>query len=118
MGRSKEEDEKGITGYETQVMNTVTFHPAAETEYLEASKWYEQKREGYGLKFEKAIDNKIRKIQSNPYLFSENRRSYRQASVRAFPFVIVYRYYSRKKDVFISGVYHTSRNPRGKFRKP
>ncbi len=99
-------------------MNTVTFHPKAEDEYTEASKWYEQKQEGHGLKFEKAIDNKIRRIQSNPYLFSENKRSYRQVSVRKFPFVIVYRYYIRKRDVFISAIYHTSRNPRGKFRKP
>ncbi|MFI5195863.1 MAG: type II toxin-antitoxin system RelE/ParE family toxin [Chitinophagales bacterium] len=97
---------------------TISFHPIALDEYKAASIWYEKQQDGLGTKFEKAIDNKIKQILHNPLAFAKNKRSYRQASIRTFPFVIVYKINSRRHEVYVSAIYHTSRNPRGKYRKP
>ena len=97
---------------------TISFHPIALNEYKAASIWYEQQQEGLGLRFEKAIDNKIKQVLHNPLAFTKNKRSYRQASTRTFPFVIVFKINSRKHQVYISAIYHTSRHPRSKYRKP
>ena len=96
---------------------SVTFHPEALREYNAAGFWYEEQKEGLGIRFEKTIDNKIRQILHNPFAFSKNKNSYRQAITRTFPFVIVYKANARKKEVYISSIFHTSRNPRGKYRK-
>ena len=96
---------------------TISFHPTALDEYKAASIWYEQQQDNLGIRFEKAIDNKIKQILHNPLAFAKNKRSYRQARTRTFPFVIVYKINSRRHEVYISAIYHTSRNPRGKYRK-
>ncbi len=97
---------------------SINFHPEALSEYRAASIWYEEQQEGLGIRFEKTIDNKIRQILQNPAAFSKNKNSYRQAITRTFPFVIVYRVNARKHEIYVSAIYHTSRNPRGKYRKP
>ncbi len=96
---------------------TISFHPIALEEYKAASIWYEERQEGLGLRFEKAIDSKIRQILHNPLAFAKNKGSYRQAKTRTFPFVIVYKLNDRMHEVYVSAIYHTSRNPRGKYRK-
>ena len=96
---------------------TLTFHPFAAEEYRQASVWYEENQTGLGLRFEKAIENKIRQIEYNPLLFNKVKGAYRRAVIRIFPFIIIYKYNSRKKEVYISAIYHTRRNPRGKYRK-
>ena len=96
---------------------TISFHPIALEEYLSASIWYEQQQEGLGLRFEKAIDNKIKQILHNPLAFAKNKHSFRQASTRTFPFVIVYKINSRKREIYISAIYHTKRKPMGKYGK-
>jgi len=96
---------------------TLSFHPKALDEYKAASIWYETQQMGLVVRFEKAIDHKIKQILLNPLAFSKNRISYRQARTAIFPFVIVYRLNEQKLEVYISAIYHTSRNPRGKYRK-
>ena len=96
---------------------TLSFHPKALDEYKAASIWYETRTEGLGMQFEKAIDNKIKQVLLNPLAFSKNKNSYRQARTTAFPFVIVYAINDITQEVYISAIYHTSRNPRSKYRK-
>ena len=96
---------------------TVSFHPIALEEYKQASIWYESQQEGLGLRFEKAIENKIRQIVHNPVSFIKIKGAYRKAVTQTFPFVIIYKLNSGKHEIYISAVYHTKRNPKGKFRK-
>lgn len=96
---------------------TISFHPIALEEYKAASIWYEQQQDDLGIRFEKAIDDKIRQILSNPLVHAKNHFSFRQARTKYFPFVIVYKINSRRHEVYISAIYHTSRNPGGKYRK-
>jgi len=69
------------------------------------------------LKFEKVIDNKIKQLIRNPSVFSKIKGSYRQAITRTFPFTIIYKVNERLHEVYISAIYHTSRNPRGEIQK-
>jgi len=83
---------------------------------MTASIWYEERPEGLGIKFEKIIDNKIKQILKNPFVFSENKNSYRQANTEIFPFVIVYKINNHLKQIYISAIHHTSKHPKGKYR--
>ena len=96
----------------------VTFHPESLKEYLEASIWYEMQAEGLGARFEQSVEQKVAQIVNSPYLFSIIGGAYRQAGIDSFPFVIVYKFRKHKKDIYISAIFHTKRNPRHKFRKP
>jgi mRNA-degrading endonuclease RelE of RelBE toxin-antitoxin system len=95
----------------------LVFHPDGLDEYKSAANWYESEKEGLGIRFEGAIEIQLGQIEINPYFFSVVRGYYRQVRVRRFPFVIVYKPNKRKKQVYISAVHHTSRDPHRKFRK-
>ncbi|MFL9830765.1 type II toxin-antitoxin system RelE/ParE family toxin [Flavobacterium sp. ST-87] len=60
------------------------------------------------------INNCIQSILSHPESYPIEFDSYRKAVVKKFPFVIIY----TKIDtiIFISTIFHTSKNPKKKFR--
>lgn len=92
------------------------FHPEAEKEYIEAYMWYEEKSEGLGTRFESMVEKKLERIQDNPEIFGYTKGLYREALVDVFPYTIVYKVDKRRRAVYISAIYHTSRNPVKKFR--
>ena len=96
---------------------SLVFHPLAEKEYLEAYLYYEIKKPGLGERFEQAIDFRLKRIQAKPGHYKTSHRTYREASVDIFPFVIVYKITRGKNRVYVVSVYHTKRNPKHKFRK-
>lgn len=95
---------------------TITFHPKAMEEYRDASIWYELQQNGLGIRFEEVVEDKITQIINNPSVFSIIKGPYRQAKTEIFPFVIVYKLNERKREVYVSSIFHTKRNPREKFR--
>ena len=95
---------------------SLTFHPAALTEYSEARIWYELRRHDLGMQFERVVENKIEEIISNPRAYSLNKGTYRQAKIQQFPFVIVFGLNEKKRVIYISAVFHTKRDPRRKYR--
>ena len=97
--------------------HSVIFHPDAQTEYTDASLWYEEKQVGLGLKFEEAIENKLQQIIDDPFVYPIKKGLYRQAIVQDFPFLIVYKIQAFQKAIYISSVFHMSRNPQKKYRK-
>ncbi len=95
----------------------VVFHPMAETEYREAYQWYEEQLRGLGERFEEAIEIKLNQLNSKPLLHPRKRGSFREANVDTFPYQIVYKIYEKEKIIFVSSVYHSSRDPKKKYRK-
>ena len=91
-------------------------HSGATEEYATAYEWYENKQKGLGEKFMVAVDDGVNEICNNPELYSRLRGSYRQASIKGFPFIIVYEFFPRRKIIHIAAIFHTSRNSRRKFR--
>jgi plasmid stabilization system protein ParE len=94
-------------------------HEKIQSDFNEGYAWYENKRKGLGLDFLEAIEKKLAEIISNPEIFSsKSNPHYREARVDRFPYVIVYRLYKQKKEIFISAVHHLKKSQRKKYRKP
>lgn len=95
----------------------IVLHPVAEKEYHEAYLWYEEQVKGLGDRFEKAVESRLNQIITKPHMYPKKRGVFREIKIETFPYVIVYKIYARKRMVFISAVYHASRNPRRKYRR-
>jgi plasmid stabilization system protein ParE len=81
----------------------------------EAYGWYEQRREKLGelLLFE--VQRCLSYILQFPNGFQRVHGTYRQARVEGFPYVIVYRVSG--STVVIMRVFHTSQDPKKKFKR-
>ena len=95
----------------------ILFHDEADMEYFESFIWYEKQQAGLGEKFLNQIENIFDRIQKNPEHYPSKRKNYREAVVSIFPFVIVYQVFRNDSLIYISSVYHGSRNPKTKYRK-
>jgi len=93
------------------------FHPQATAEYAEAYQWYEREQKGLGDRFEGKVEEGLFQLQSHPENYGIIKSPYREVSLDVFPYVIVYRINKRKRIIYVSAIYHNSRNPGGKYRK-
>lgn len=82
----------------------------ARIDLYDASIWYEDRRVGLGGEFLNVLDY----LEDNPLLFSVIKDDFRQVVMKKFPFVIVYRIV--ESEIRIISVFHTSRNPKKKFK--
>lgn len=97
---------------------TYRLHPLAYLDYLEAYAWYEDKQSELGERFLKAVRNKIEKIALNPKAYGHrSNKSFREAKVEFFPYLIVYKIKKDSQEIFISAIHHTKRSPGKKYRK-
>jgi len=94
----------------------IVLHPTAEKEYLESCNWYEEQLPGLGGRFKAAISIQINKIRNNPESYPIKTRRFRESVVSAFPYLIVFTLNKEKSIIYISAIYHTSRNPKRKYR--
>ncbi len=86
----------------------VTFHPEADAEYAKSYKEYEDKLKDLGIRFEAAVDELISKIAEHPLVYGYGCNPYREACLKDFPYMIVYKVNQRKKQVYIVAVFCTS----------
>jgi len=93
------------------------FHPEALREYERAIVWYETQQKNLGLRFTKVVSLIIDRILKNPEHFRISHQHFREASVPIFPFTIVFKLSKQQQTIFIASIFHTSRNPKLKFRK-
>ncbi len=89
----------------------------ADKEFQDAAKWYEQQTEGLGLRFIEIIKRKLEIILEHPERNARKKGGFREAVVKTFPYIIVYTFYKKESVITISSIFHTSRNPRQKFKK-
>jgi len=86
------------------------FHPAAESEYLEAIAYYESKRPGLGAsflaEFETAIGTVLEAPHRNPV---EQRPDVRRKGLQRFPYTVLYR--DAAESVQVLAVAHHRRRP-------
>jgi mRNA-degrading endonuclease RelE of RelBE toxin-antitoxin system len=97
---------------------SVVLHPDVFADYEAAYSWYEDEVEGLGQKFLIAVRSKLETIAARPATFSsKSKRDYPEAKVQGFPFVIVYKIYKQKKEVFVASIHHLKKNPKKKYRR-
>jgi plasmid stabilization system protein ParE len=85
----------------------------AEHELEEALSFYDLISTKIGDKFLNQINECIESILLNPETYKLEFDVYRQAVVKRFPFVIIYT--KINSIIFISAIFHTSKNPVKKF---
>lgn len=86
-------------------------------EYYKAYEWYEERLPGLGDRFEDALERQIDLIANNPLIYANKKVGTRESNVEDFPYLIVYKIIPDKKLILITSIFHTSRNPKRKYRK-
>lgn len=89
----------------------------ANAEFEESASWYEDNSEGLGLRFIEVIRKKLESIQEFPEHYPKKKGNFREVYVKTFPFVIIYTFYKKEGKVVVTSIFHTSRNPKKKYRK-
>jgi plasmid stabilization system protein ParE len=85
------------------------FHPEAETEYLKAYKWYEERSLRAAQKFELEVEDVVSRIATAPESFPRYDDIHRFAIVRRFPYSVVYQ--ALFDAIYVVAVAHSSRSP-------
>jgi plasmid stabilization system protein ParE len=83
--------------------------PLAEAEITEAFDWYETKASGLGVQFRKELRYYLDRVSQSPHHFRDIGQNLRCASLRGFPYGILFRI--EGDTAFVVGCFHTSRNP-------
>jgi len=85
------------------------FHPIAETEYQQASAYYENEHPGVGEEFEFEVQAVLLRVQQHPDRYPIAVRDIRFAHARRFPYSVYYRI--RRDRIDVLSVFHESRDP-------
>jgi len=96
-------------------MNKLVFSKRANTEILQSYLYYEEQQGGLGERFVNEVIVKAEQVKLFPKRYSSNKLPFRETMIKGFPFLIIYRYNSSTKYVFISSVFHSKRNPNKKY---
>lgn len=96
---------------------SLTLLPRAVKEFDESYLWYELQIDGLGEKFADSAKSKLNNISLYPELYGRKKGNFHEASVnKPFRYLIVYRIYKKKKEILVSSIFHTSRNPKMKYK--
>ncbi|BAU55456.1 type II toxin-antitoxin system RelE/ParE family toxin [Mucilaginibacter gotjawali] len=95
----------------------IKFYRKAYREYFEAYKWYEERQPGLGDRFENSVKKLIDAIDKHPLIFANKAYDTREGKTEDFPYLVVYKIYPKKNVIYITSIFHTSRNPKKKYRK-
>lgn len=98
-------------------MYLITFRPVAAGEYEEAIEWYNDRDPAVAERFIAAVNNKLDRIESNPFQYKRLFRHFHEVGLRSFPYTIVYFVEEARKKVVIVAIYHQKRHPKKKYRK-
>lgn len=82
----------------------------AAEDIAEAAVWYEQRSQGLGTEFIRAIDACLALIFRNPLAFPEVHREARMALPRRFPYKVIYR--AKSEAIIVVAVMHSHRHPK------
>jgi plasmid stabilization system protein ParE len=89
----------------------IVIYLKAQKELEESYKWYEKQKSSLGLKFINQVDADLKSIANNPKFYSAKNRNYREFLMKIYPYLIVYKIKENTKEVFITSIFHTKRNP-------
>lgn len=87
----------------------VVFRRAARLEFDEALDWFERKQTSLGGRFAERVQEVLARIALLPRLRQCVYQDVRQAIVRDFPYLVLYRVLP--KQIRVIAVFHTSRDP-------
>jgi plasmid stabilization system protein ParE len=88
---------------------SITFHRAANAEFIEASSWYEEKRMGLGTEFITEVESCLEVISENPLRYLCVHQNIRRIAVSKFPYSVYFRVEEYR--IVVLAVFHSRRNP-------
>src|ERR1035437_4049752 len=97
--------------------NSIIYLSKAQKEFDESLEFYEERAIGLGIRFEFQLKEKLIIISKYPERYRKRKGNFRETIVKGFLFLIIYKYYKTKNIILISSIFHTSRNPKYKYRK-
>lgn len=84
----------------------------AENELSEAYDWYEEQQSGLGNRLFGEVNHYLQLIETNPFHFPvKYPEELRSASLKIFPYLIIYWVDETKRTAFVVSIFHTSRKP-------
>ncbi len=95
----------------------IIFESRATRELFEEWIWYEERQAGLGDKFENEVYKRIEQIKQNPERYPSRKKAFRESKIKRFPFLIIYKILEEEKIIFITSIFHTSRNPKSKYKQ-
>ncbi|MCM5526826.1 type II toxin-antitoxin system RelE/ParE family toxin [Parasegetibacter sp. NRK P23] len=95
----------------------ILLHDEASEELADAYHWYEDRSEGLGERFLTLLNKRLHQIADDPERYPKKRKSFRETTMDTFPYVIVYEVFKKDRIVFVSYIFHFSRNPRLKYKR-
>ncbi len=94
----------------------VIFSSIAIKELEQSSDWYEEQLTGLGKRFVETIRETLILTSTHPEAFPKTKDQFREVVVSDFPFIVVYRYDKKEGIINVLHVFHTSRNPKLKYK--
>jgi hypothetical protein len=88
---------------------------SAIVEIEDACLYYNDQLVGLGFEFEEEIFTLLELINSNPLLFPIKFAHFREATVKRFPFVIIYEI--DEKSIIVTAIFHTKQSPAKKTKR-
>lgn len=88
----------------------------AQKELAESWIWYEDRLKGLGDRFVGEVFKCLRKIEDTPDRFPTKFKSYKEAQVDTFPFLVIYRINKKANSIRVVSIFHTAQNPRKKYK--
>jgi len=90
-------------------MNSIIFDPEAQSEFIEAVKYYEDCQRGLGRRFRYLVESATKKISETPFIYRLLKAPFRRYLLPKFPYSIIY---SIEPDhIRIIAVAHNKRKP-------
>ncbi len=88
---------------------TVSFHPAARVELLEARLWYDERSPMSAIAFVQEVDGAVSRIAETPMRFPLAEHGARRVVLSKFPYSVFYRVGT--KEIVVVAVAHQKRRP-------
>ncbi|RKR85395.1 ParE-like toxin of type II ParDE toxin-antitoxin system [Mucilaginibacter gracilis] len=98
-------------------MYQLIFHSETQKDLQESYDWYEEQGENLGEQLLYQIEEGLEKVKNNPFHYQIITKKLRQALIEVFPFVICYEIDEKRELIYVSAIFHTSRNPKQKLRR-
>jgi plasmid stabilization system protein ParE len=92
-------------------------HELAQQDYDTVVAWYAARSSKAAENLITEVEHALQLICDNPGRWRNGYKYYRELGVTKYPYVIIYSIEEDKQLVIITAFFHTSRNPKKKYRK-
>ena len=87
----------------------IFYKPEALEDISDACEWYNAQQSGLGERFLDELDDVLDYLEMNPYLSRKHFGNIHEATMKIFPFVVIYKI--EAKQVIVFSVFNCHQNP-------